>query len=359
MLLSINAKQAAEYAEYLRILRDKKGSADPKEASDWAELNADALQCKATPGSVHVTSAIQGMSVKYHNEAYVGELLCPVYEIGKQSGTYFVHGHRDSLAYPSDAVAPGGKVNELDSTITQTSITLQERSLKQFVNQETLDNQDEPLNELMDATGHVLDGLQHNREGRIETLIITGGNYAGNTAAIAAGDRWDTAAGGDPASDVDTARASCRPGGPGTKLVAAMDPTTFNVLKRHQAILDSFKYTSVPSPKRGREMLADYFDVEDVVVGKTLEDTANTGQVEATGFVWSTAFFALLCVAPANAAKGIACFGRTFQDMSTRSDQIWLPQNGPAGQTQCRSTRYDLVAAVAPLTSYLLTTPRG
>jgi hypothetical protein len=279
---------------------------------------------------------------------------------GKLGGQYFEYDRRDRLAYPDDTITARGTVNELGANRIRSSYALQPRSLSEKVDEFTLQNQTAPLNELMDAQLHVMDGMMFNREVRVAAVCAASGNYSGNTTAIAAGDRWDTATGGDPGAVIDVARAAVWSGmGPG-RWVLAMSLSVYNVLKRHPRILDTFKYSAAATggPKFAtRQMLAEYFEVDEVVVGKARKDTANIAQTASYSRIWSD-IVALLRVSNGPSLRN-AAFGYVLQDKPSLSDLLWLPQEGGKGVYQARVTHADQEKVVAGPSGYLVTTPIG
>lgn len=343
------------------MTRIKSMASDPAHAADFAAANAEAMRMKLAPGVPHFDTVLQTMSVMYQNDEYIWDRVMPmVLTDGKLGGQYWEYDRRDRLNYPDDEIASRGTVNELGANRIRSSYALTPRSLSEKVDEFTLQNQTAPLNELMDAQLHVMDGMMFNRENRVASVLATSGNYSGNTVAVAAADRWDTAAGGDPGAVIDTARAAVWSGmGPG-RWVLATSLSVYNVLKRHPRILDTFKYTGTAtgSPKFAtRQMLAEYFEVDEVVVGKARKDTANIAQTASYSRIWSD-ICALVRVSNGPSLRN-AAFGYVLQDKPSLQDLLWLPQEGGKGVYMARVTHADQEKVVAGPSGYLVTTPIG
>lgn len=323
---------------------------------DMAQVVARGL----APSSVHVSEVITTMSVMYANDELIGDTLFPVIfgTKGKLTATYYTYDKRDRFAYPEDTTNDEGDPNELSEGRSTGSVSLEIRALRELLGQYMLQNQDAPLNELMDATQNVLYGLKFRRELRVVTAATTAGNFSGNTTALAAGDRWDSASGGDPGAVIDTAKAALWTGnGPGI-LVGAMSLSVYNVLKRHPKILDTFKYSGGSTPMFANlRMLAEYFELDQIIVGKARKDTANIGQTASYSRIWPDVF-GLYRVSTTPSIRNVS-FGYTFQDAPTQSDQTFLIDRGAKGVYQCRSSHADTQKVIAGDSGYLVTTPIG
>ncbi len=338
--------------------RTKALASHPDFKADWDQANADIISMKMSPGVPHFDAVLQNMSVQFKNDDYIVDQLLPrIFTNGQLGGQFFVYDKRDSTAYPDDAVAPDGTVNEIGRNRTRDAYALQPRSMREKLDSFTIQNQTKPLNELMDAQANALEGMAFNHEVRGATIIGTAGNYAGNTVAIAAADRWDTSTGGDPGAVMDTARAATWSGrGPG-RWVLATSLNVYNVLKRHPKILDTFKYGGGAPPFATRQMLAEYFEVDEVLVGKARKDTGNILQSASYSRIWPDVV-ALLRVAASPSLQN-AAFGYTFQDNPTRQTMWFDGSQGGDGCYITRATHADQEKVVAASCGYLVTTPIG
>lgn len=363
-------KQIKSYATQYERSHGKpltaKALRDPEFAAIMAELaetNADILAMKDVtggPAAVHQNTVLTQLSVMYRNDEFIGRTLMPtIYTNGALSGVYFEYEKRDRLAYPDDSMAERTDPNELNQNRSKSTYALQPRSLVELLDWLVIQNQSAPLNEIVDLTNNCLNGMEFNAEIRIATAVQTSGNYGGNTAAVAAADRWDTASGGDPAGVVDAAKALCWGGsGPG-KWVINTNITVHNYLKRHPRILDSFKYSGAlgTSGFVTRKMLAEYFEVDEYIVGAARKDTANIGQTASYSRIWGSSLaITRVCTTP---SLRNACFGYTLQDNPTTSNLFWIPDKGFGGVYKARTSYSDQQLVIAPTSSYLITTPIG
>jgi hypothetical protein len=276
---------------------------------------------------------------------------------GKLSFVYFEYDKRDRTAYPDDTMADRSDPNELGQNRSAKTVGLEVRSLKEYLDQYTIQNQDTPLNEIVDVVDNVLYGLSFRREIRGIREATDPAKFGSNTTALAAGDRWDSTTGGDPGAVVDAALAACWSGsGPG-RFVGAMSLNVYNVLKRHPRILDTFKYSGTSAKMATRQMLAEYFELDEIVVGKARNDTANRGQTANFQRMWPD-IFGVYRVSDRPSVRN-AAFGYTFQDLPTQQDLQFLNEKSAKGAWQARATHADKQQIVAAECAFLVTTPIG
>lgn len=347
------------FLEYLDALNDVRTGRDKAALDRWNAANAEVAAIRSTPGQVHVSAVMTNLSVMFANDEFIGDMLMPTYtNDGKQAGTYFTYPKREMLAYPDDDMSARGDPPELNQSRQTSSYSLTPRGMSEKVDQLTIQNQDAPLNELLDAELNVLNAMAFNRELRQAAILTTGSSYSGNTTAIAAADRFDSSGGGDPGGVMDDAIKSLWMGrGPG-KLVAFCSLDVHNVLKRHPAILDGLKYSG--NAKNGmatRQQIADFFEVDEYLVGRARKDTANIGQTASYSRIWSDVLGVVRVMQTPSIRN--AAFGLTIQDMDRQSETFWEPSEGNRGCYKVKAYHSDQEKVIAPECGYLVTTPIG
>lgn len=307
------------------------------------------------PSDVHQASVLNSMSVQYANDDYIGLRLMPAVMTGNRSGIFYKYTKRDRFAYPDDTMATRSDANEVSEGRSTGTYSLTGRALKEFIDQTTINNQDAPLNELADAQNNVMEGLTFKQEVRIASAATTAGNYAGNTVAIGASDRWDTATGGDPINDINTALAATWMGrGPGRK-VAFTSLTVWNVLKVHPRLLDLIRGNR--DGMLSREMFAQWFEIDELLVGRARKDTANEGQTASYSRIWPDSF-GIVRVATAPSLRN-ASFGFSVMEKAP-VQRLWFdPKSGEEGGWYTQGSLADQQLVVAGDTGYLITTPTG
>lgn len=340
---------------YEAALSELRRKALTKEGRDQLKrANEELLALRdITPGAVSSNPVIATMSVMYANDEFIGERLAPLVMTGGQlTARYFKYDKRDRTAVVDDTVTTDGVNKQISQNRSLDSVALQERAIADFVSQATLNAQAAPLDELLDATTAIAEVQALGREQRIATLLSTTSSYGSQYTTLSGADQWNSSTGGDPASVIDTARAAIWSGaGPG-KTVAFCSLDVHNVLKRHDKILSTIKYQGGKPGFATREMLRDYFEVDEYLVGAARRDTANIGQTASYSRIWGK-IFGIVRVAKMPSIRN-AGFASTFQDAEPFADQIWDARPGSRGGYLCKRGFSDVSKVVAPDAGYLV-----
>jgi len=309
--------------------------------------------------NVYTIKTLQSMSVQYANDEYIGDRLMPMVNAGPQpTGTYFIYDKRSRLAYPSDDLADRGMANEIDDSRSTASFACVDRGLSNSVSKRVVDAQDAPLNELIDLTEAINEGLALKREQRQATIFCTAGNYGGNTGAIAAGNRWDSAGGGSPVKDIQTALKGLWQGRGPSKKVGFCSRDVWDVLARHQEILDLFKYNGSSPGLATPAMLAGWFGLDTILVGDARQDTANSGQTVSYSRIWSDVF-GVVRVAMRPTIRNASFAYRFLVDGAPKATQWYDQRPGLDGRYYAKVAVSEDMKVVAADTGWLITTPIG
>lgn len=322
-------KKLKDLSEKIRA-RDPQALAIAKGVVDYMRSlkeGAAGVQTRAgagvAPGAVHSNTFLSNFSLMYANDEFIGERLMPIVPVEHRSDVYAVYTKRDRFNAPDDTIGPRGTVNEVSEGRTSDNYSVKDRALQNFLASETEQNQDPVFDEMMDLLDAVLAGLGMKREERIATIVNTASNYAGNTTTLSGASQWDSGAGGDPLKAIQTGVAALFSAGGQTDVVGATNIDVYNALTRHPAILDLLKYTEAGLATK--RQLASIFGLTDILVGASRKDTANKGQAQAYGRIW-TDNFAVLRVAR-RPTKRSAHFGSTFRLKTDPITTQWYDQN--------------------------------
>lgn len=161
------------------------------------------------------------------------------------------------------------------------------------------------------AINMVLDVVDLGLEYSAAQIALDAGNYgANNKLALTGADKWSDPA-SDPAKDVKAGKEAVRRQIGRYPNMLEIGANVFNALSEHPKIKEQFKYTSSDSVTV--EMLAKYFDLEKVVVGKAVYLPENSTDDDQAIDVWGDD--ALLAFVP-QANQGnfmVPSFGYTYE----------------------------------------------
>lgn len=336
------------------IAKALNGIRDGKNKELVASANAG-LRAKAlTPGVSHNDATISNMSVQYRNEDYIGLRLMPIIPAANKTGTYFTYDKRAQLAYPDDQLGVRGSPNEITRTRGTASFTTLAYGYKDFVDNSELQNADAPLDDLADATGGLIEAIAFREELRIAAILTTAANYSGNTTALGSTVRWDDA-GSNPVGDIQSARNALWTGrGPG-KVVAFTSLAAWTAMQSNAQLQAMFQYTKDGLLKP--EQWANYFGIDELLIGAARKDTANEGQTASYSRIWGDVF-GLVRVATTPSVRN-ASFGFTFRFGGIDTAQVYDPMIGAKGGYWAKASVEEVHKIVAPDTGYLITTVIG
>lgn len=316
-----NANKSNALAKYKALL----ASGDPKVKAAVARAKEGFLRAKAQSGTIHVDASLSNLSVQYKNEDYIGLQVMPVLTVEKLGGKYFKYGKNNFLSLPDASVGSRSTPNEISTSRSSESYSTDPYALKDFVSDDDIMASDIPLNLMAESVAAVNDQHDLAEELRIATIVQTAANYSGNTTTLSGSSQWDEGT-SNPVKNIQDALAAIWMGNGSTKLVATTSLDVFNVLSRHPAILDLFKYTG--KGLATADMIAGFFGIDQLLVGKARKPTANEGQTQTYGRVWGN-HFSINRVATSPSTR-IACFGMTFR-AGQKKTFSWYDQNPGVG----------------------------
>lgn len=324
------------------------------------ESNQKLLALKAFgPGAFHVDAALANFSVMYANPGMIGDRLMPIVPVNKVSDKFFVYAQEDSFAFPSDLLGPGGMANNVDYDQDTDTYACRGYGLDGFVDVQSMANADAPLNPLADKTDYVLNGMMWSREKRIAAILTNSANYGGNTLAINPGDEWNSASGGSPVENIHFAIDSMFEGRGDTLRIGFCSINVYRVLSRHPQIRALWN-TQGGGPAPGlvpREAIARFFELDDLLVGRSRERTTNKGAASPTYARIFGDVFGVVHVAK-NPGPYSLSFGQTFlfRDSNINAVKVKFHEDrGVAGAYQVIVRTSEDHKIVAPNAGFLIT----
>lgn len=247
----------------------------------------------------------------YRNLEFIAHLLFPRVSIPNRSMRVIKFG-KEAFRMMNTRRAPGADKKRVQYGYASDPISLVQDALEGVV---PIEHQEEamavPGIDLgQGAVNMVLDVIDLGHEYEAAQLARTLGNYAAsNRVTLTGADRW-TSDTSDPLGDIDAGKEAIR------RLIGrypntlTLGPSAFNALKRHPKIREQFKYTSAQSITT--EMLAAYFDVRRVIVGKAVWLPETAAETSAASDVWGDD--AILAYVPETGNNfQVPSFGYTYE----------------------------------------------
>lgn len=200
-----------------------------------------------------------------------------------------------------------------------------------------------------DCAALIMESLLLFKETEAATLVTTSTNYAStNTATLGATLTW-IVPGGDPLTDIKTARAAVRASSSKIPNAAAMSWTTYDALKASPVFIDLMKYNGAVAPTDDQFMslLKGWLGVQHLHLGKALKNTNVEGNATQTNSdVWNDDI--LFYVKNPSVSPKVMRYGAnyTWNEMYTRKWQD-DDRGGPKGCIQLLEMGMSYVLASA------------
>lgn len=221
----------------------------------------------------------------YRNAEFIGHLLFPRVSIPNRSMRVIKFGKED-FRMVNTRRAPGANKKRVQYGYASDPVSLVQDALEGIV---PIEHQQEaeavPGIDLgQGAINMVLNIIDLGHEYEAAQLARTPGNYpTANRVALTGSDRWSDPS-SDPAADIDEAKEAVRKMIGREPNTLTLGPSAAKALKRHPKIKEQFKYTS--SSSITTEMLAAFFDVKRVIVGKAVWLPEASTEADPASDVW-------------------------------------------------------------------------
>lgn len=151
--------------------------------------------------------------------------------------------------------------------------------------------------------------IMRTMEKRIAALIFNNGTFT----PVSVGTEWDDAS-ATPVADINTGKKAVRDA---TGLIVntlVISYNTFLGLQENTIIINKLKYSNPGFAKSSlvtKELLAQVFDLDQILVGDGVKDTVEEGLDSVLADIWDDEY-AFLCVTNAENTIKKPCIGRTF-----------------------------------------------
>jgi hypothetical protein len=252
-----------------------------------------------TQSQVHVDAILTNISVAYMQRAenFIADKVFPVVPVDKQSDKYFTYDKNDWLRDEAQVRTDGTESVGSGYNISTATYYADVFAIHKDVGDQTRANADAPINVDREAAEFVTHRLLTRREIQFNNDFMSDGVWGTSATGVASGAstdefvQWSNYTTSDPIEDIEAGKADILSvtGLEANTLVLGYD--VFRQLKNHPDLVDRIKYTS--SQTITEEMLARMFDIDRVLVSKSIKATNAEGATAAYSF--TTGKNALLC----------------------------------------------------------------
>ena len=234
------------------------------------------------PRSTFVNKLLTNVSVAYKNASYVADSLFPTVTVDKETGLYFVV-DKENLRAPADARrADLGRANRVTNTLSTQAYSLEEKSLETPITDRVMRNYENPFDPKKNATLLVTEKLLLDKEKDLQAAILA---VASGSNTLDENGAWSTVT-TDILDHVRTGKNWVQRNTGHKANTVLLGKPALDALLKNTAFIDSIKYTQVVTEEALRNAIKAYFDVERVLIGEAIENTAKEGQTDALDYVW-------------------------------------------------------------------------
>lgn len=264
-----------------------------------------------------VDKILSQFSIAYRNKEFISEMIMPGIKVKERSGKFAKYGKDNLRIEDNIARAPGTQARTFDYSVSQGDYACAEHALEKIVPDEFMNNFDDPYDPKRDATTFCVDKIWLNQENALATDMADTAIMTSNTT-LSGTDQWSDYVNSDPLSDIRTGRSTVKLATGQIPNVAVFGWSTWLQFQNHPDVIDRIKYVGTTSLEAVKKAVADLLEVQTVLIGTAIKNTANQGQSDSLSAVWGKHFW-LLVVAQRPSIMTLS-FGYTLKDVDREVD---------------------------------------
>lgn len=305
---------------------------------------------------VHVNAALANYAAGYKLGDGVADFVAPPLMVQKASDYYYTWDKDDALqGAHTQLVSEASPIPEISPRLSSALYTTAPYGLASFVPQGVVAAADAPLNPRQAAVNRVMNAMLIGREARAASALTNASTFAGYTAAIAAGNKWNGGAGSNPVTDLLGAVEKALM--PITDIV--MSEQVWNAFVTNANVLKYSMYNTATKMLPGELMALLKLPPITVARMKVKSNSAGT-----YGYAWGTGCVLLHRDPGATVDGQSISTAKTFRwvkggmgvdSNGFRVRQWFDPSKGQDGGEYIAVVTNEVITVTAPATGYLLT----
>lgn len=247
----------------------------------------------------------------YTNDDFIADKVLPsVPNLKEESGKIAGIGNSHLRIYKSKRALYDEGEHRMEFTYTNDDrYQIEYYDLEAYLPDRLRDQAQAPFDVKRDATLIVMQSLMLERENALATALGDTSIVTQNTT-LSGTSQFNDYVNSDPAAVIETARTTIYEATGKEANSMIISRAVFNTLKRHPFFLEMVKGVKVISGSVLIGLIQDYFEIENVYIGKTIKITSNEGQTETKSVTWGKNI--ILFYKPAQASILAPSFGYNF-----------------------------------------------
>jgi hypothetical protein len=248
-----------------------------------------------TPNASHVDGLLTNISIGYKPQGFIASDIYPVVTVGKQSNLYAIYPKDHWFRQSNTLRAPGTKGRRGGFTVGSGTYLCQNYDFGTDVWDETIANADNPLQPLQDGVEYVRTQLALDQEIRVAAQVDGG---VGSSSTLTGLSAWSDFDNSDPLTDIRVARQAIRSTTGLRPNTAIIGQKAWDVVRDHpDFVRRAFPGAGIGGTLTQEQFASVILNVDRVLIGETIKNTAAEGATATFTDVWSTHLY-LAYVAP-------------------------------------------------------------
>jgi len=239
---------------------------------------------------------------------YIGLEVLPIFTTSEQTATYPVIPKEALLSLQDTKRAMRGKYPRSDYVFEEGYYATSENGWEELVDDRERRLYANKFDAEMVAVKRATDIILRSQEKRVADLVFSSTNFTANSVT----NEWDDSANATPIDDIKTGKETIRAASGMLPTDLIISYSTYEDLKRCDQIIDLLKYTfpMIDMNQMTTAQLAKVLDVQRVLVGGAVYNSAKKGQDASIANLWSNEYAMLTKISSGDLME--PSIGRTF-----------------------------------------------
>ena len=275
-----------------------------------------------TGRGVHINTPLNNVAIAYRPNSMIADQIAPVVNVNKQSDSFYKWEIADAFRIWESKRAPATEANVMERNMSSDTYYAKNYALKDRIPYEDIENADAGMlfTERSSRIMSIKDALMLDMEQRV-ALKCTSGSNVGSYSAT--GSAWDDYANSDPILDIETGILNVEDSTGYRPNSILLSRKAWRHLRNNTTLIGRIfgeQSRKVVKPAD----IADLFELERVLVGGALYNTAARNQTATLSPLWSDDV--LIYYAPKTARKDAPSFMYSFRWNKISNMQAYIYQ---------------------------------
>lgn len=229
-----------------------------------------------------INPKLTAISLAYRNPdvALIADQVLPLTPVD-QEFKWLKYDLMAGFTVPDVRVGRKSAPTEVEFQATEINDKVVDYGLDDIVPNEDIAADNQGVDPLGTATAYLTNLVRLAREQRVASLVFSAANYGSNTQTLSGTSQWS-----DPTSDPVAAIGDALDVPVMRPNIATFGQATWTKLRRNPNIVKAIKGSVTPGGQVSRQEFADFFELQEVLVGASFANANKKGQTGSLSRVW-------------------------------------------------------------------------